>query len=98
MFQASTFFSLTERLGVEKYFNLLLLHLLVLTIYPNRPIGNLMLKHVTIKYDHEEEGYITRCSQISWKELKELKNSIASNDTQHFLKRGANHKFYSTHF
>ena len=49
MFQGSTFFSLTERLGVEKYFNLLLLHLLVLTIYPNHPVGNLMRKHLTIK-------------------------------------------------
>ena len=39
MFQGSTFFSLTERLGVEKYFNLLLLHLLVLTIYPIKPSG-----------------------------------------------------------
>ena len=72
MFQGSTFFSLTERLGVEKYFNLLLLHLLVLTIYPNHPVGNLMRKHLTIKYDHVEEGYITRCSQISRKELKRV--------------------------
>ena len=31
------------------------------------------------------------------KNWKELKNSIASNDTPLFLKRGANHKLYSTH-
>lgn len=72
MFQASTFFSLTERLGVKKYFNLLLFHLLELTIYPNHPVGNLMLKYLTIKYDHVEEGYITGCSQINWKELKRV--------------------------
>ena len=74
----------------------------MLTIYANNPGGNLVHKHKTLKFDAVAERPATKYIQISWTDLEEYKNCIASNHSPYFLKlpkrNGASHSIFSTEF
>ena len=74
----------------------------MLTIYANKPGGNLVHKHKTLKFDGEVERPATKYIQISCTDLEESKNCIASHHSPYFLKlpkgNGASHSIFLTEF
>ena len=74
----------------------------VLTIYKNHPVGNFRHKHKTIKCEVAGVGITIKYIHISWRDLKEQKNSITSYYSPYFLKlskwNGVNHLIFQLEF